>query len=342
MPTAPEPVGGARRRRPRLARAALIALLTALTPACGAVGGGRAGEESLEPDAPFVLVLGSAQDGGLPQLGCAGPNCAAARLHPERRRLVSSLLLVDPRSGKRWLFDATPDLGEQVERADRAAPRSPAEGRPPLFDGVFLSHAHIGHYLGLAELGREAYGARDQVVYGTPRMNRFLATNGPWDRLLSEDHLIVVDFPPGSTIDLAPDLSVRAFGVPHRDEYSDTLGFRIEGPQRSLLFVPDIDKWERYEEASFEELVAGVDVALLDGTFFADGEIPGRAMADIPHPFIVETLERYSAMSPELRGALWFTHLNHTNPAATPNSAEAASIREAGASVAADGDRFPL
>lgn len=318
-----------------------IAFLLALV-LCGCAGPSAQPELDLDSTEPFVLVLGTAQDGGLPQLGCQGPHCRAARLEPTRRRLVSSLLLVDPRSGQRWLFDATPDLAEQVERAERAAPRAPAEGRPPLFDGVFLTHAHIGHYLGLAELGREAYGSRAQVVHATPRMSGFLEANGPWDRLVSEGHLRIDELNPGAPVQLAPDLTVEAFTVPHRDEYSDTVGFRIRGPRRSLLFVPDIDKWERYADMPFESLLGGVDVALVDGTFFADGEIPGRAMADIPHPFIVETLTRFSAISASARGELWFTHLNHTNPAADPTSTQAAAVLRAGAHVASDGQRFPL
>jgi len=327
--------------RARVGAPLATALLLVATLA-GCAGPGAQHAENVDAAQPFAVVLGTAQDGGLPQLGCRGPHCSAARENPARRRLVSSLLLVDPRSGQRWLFDATPDLGEQVERADLAAPRAPVEGRPPLFDAVFLTHAHIGHYLGLAELGREAYGSRSQVVYATPRMAGFLESNGPWDRLLSEDHLRVVELVPGERVELASELSVTAFTVPHRDEYSDTVGFRIEGPERSLLFVPDIDKWERYEAVTFEDLVAGVDVALVDGTFFEDGEIPGRAMADIPHPFIVETLERFTRMPSKGRGELWFTHLNHTNPAASPASPEAARVREAGARVAPDGQRFPL
>ena len=79
--------------------------------------------------------------------------------------------------------------------------------------------------------------------------------------------------------------------MPHRDEYSETVGFLIRGPRRRVAFIPDIDKWERWSRP-IEEAVAGCDVAYLDGTFFADGELPGRDMAEIPHPFVVESLRR--------------------------------------------------
>ena len=60
---------------------------------------------------------GTAQDGGLPHVGCDTGNCAAAKADPSRRRLVTSLMLCDPRSGRRWLFDCTPDLREELDRA---------------------------------------------------------------------------------------------------------------------------------------------------------------------------------------------------------------------------------
>jgi len=295
--------------------------------------------------APYVLVLGTAQDGGLPQIGCEQELCRAAREESGRRRLVTSLLLVDPRSGERWLFDATPDLPEQVERmrghpVTRPVP-DPAGPRPPLFEGVFLTHAHMGHYAGLHFLGPEAYGARELPVYGSPRMLAYLRTNGPWDLLVSAGTLRPVELPPGGTVQLADDLAVHAIAVPHREEFSDTLAFVIEGPSRSLLYLPDIDKWERWN-TPIEDVIAGVDFALLDASFFAPGEIPGRNLADIPHPFVVESLARFAPLPEGERAKIRFTHLNHTNPAVDPDGAAAARIHAAGMRVAADNERLSL
>ncbi|MFT7486597.1 MAG: pyrroloquinoline quinone biosynthesis protein B [Candidatus Paceibacteria bacterium] len=293
-------------------------------------------------DQPYVLVLGTAQDGGLPQLACKGDNCQLARKDPSHARLVSSILLVDPRSGKRWLFDATPDLPRQVE-AMQGHPRSrQLEGaRPPIVDGIFLTHAHMGHYTGLSFLGPEVYGAKDVPTYCTPKMDHFLTNNGPWSLLVERDILQLERIEPGHPVQLAPDLRVRSLRVPHRKEFSDTLAFIIEGPGRSLLFLPDIDKWERWD-IPIESVIQQVDIALLDATFFGPGEVPGRALAEIPHPFIVESIERFSTLAQSERNKVHFTHLNHSNPACSPTSSAAQQVRAAHMHVAQDGMTFDL
>ncbi len=308
---------------------------------------------------PYVLVLGTAQDGGLPQVGCDEGNCAAARRDPRRRRLVTSLLLCDPRSGKRWLFDCTPDLGEQVERAHgHPATRAEDGPRPPLFDGLFLTHAHSGHYGGLLQLGREAYGASQVATWVTPRFAQFLRQNGPWSLLVEEQRLVLHelvlhdlgdDNRVGERVELAPDLFVVPFRVPHRDEFSDTLGFELHGPERTLVYLPDIDKWEAWDAFGstpaprrIEDLLARCDVALLDGCFFADGEIPGRSMRDIPHPFVTESLARFAALPPSERAKVFFTHLNHTNPAAEEDSPAWRAVHASGMHVLEEGRVFRL
>jgi pyrroloquinoline quinone biosynthesis protein B len=146
---------------------------------------------------------------------------------------------------------------------------------------------------------------------------------------------------PGERVTLAPDLALSAVPVRHREDFTDTYAWLVHGPERSLLWLPDIDKWERGETA-IEDLLAQVDRAYLDGSFFADGEIPGRAMADIPHPFIAESLARFSGLPPHERAKVRFVHLNHTNPAGDPASPAAASVRAAGMGIAREGERFGL
>ena len=279
-----------------------------------------------QPAGPYVLVLGTAQDGGLPQIGCWNDCCRPAREDPSRRRLVTSLLLSDPQQGQRWLFDCTPDLREQVERAHgHPTGRHPPGARPPLFEGVFLTHAHMGHYTGLMFLGPEAYGAMGLPLYGTKRMHEFLASNGPWDLLVKRSMLRLERIEPGRPQVLSEQLSVETILVPHRDEYSDTCAFLLKGPQRSLLYLPDIDKWSRWDQR-IEDWIGRVDYALLDGAFYADGEIPGRSMKDIPHPFIQESMERFASLPARERSKVYFTHLNHTNPAVHPDSEAARAV----------------
>ena len=291
---------------------------------------------------PYALVLGTAQDAGLPQIGCRQDCCERARQDRSRERLVASLLLVDPESGQRWLIDASPDLKRQVELARQHPPgRPPGPGRPPLFEGVFLTHAHMGHYTGLFDLGNEAYGARNLPLHVTRKMAGFLEHNDPWRWMIREGFLELNIVEYDTPVRLTDELSVTAIPVPHRDEFSDTVAYLIEGPRRSLLYLPDIDKWQRFE-LPIELLVEQVDVAFLDGTFYDSGEIPGRAMDEIPHPFIQESIERFANLPRAQRGKVVFTHLNHTNPAADPDSAASIRLRRAGFSVAREGQQEQL
>ena len=278
--------------------------------------------------APYTIVLGIAQDGGYPQAGCNRPDCLAAWRDPKLRRRVASLAIVDPRSQQRWLIDATPDFPSQLRTLDEAAPLAAGA---PLLDGILLTHAHIGHYLGLAQLGREVLGARGVRVYAMARMRAFLETNGPWDQLVRLHNIELAPLAAGTEIALNERISITPLVVPHRDEYSETVGFVIRGPSRSILWLPDIDKWEKWT-TPLEEVLARVDVAYVDGTFYDAGELPGRNLSEIPHPLMTETSARL-ASSP-LRSRIRFIHLNQSNPL----------LREgrAGYAVAEEGERENL
>lgn len=278
---------------------------------------------------PYTVVLGTAQDGGLPQAGCRKDCCAHGR-----RAAVSSLALVDPASRRWWLFDATPDLREQLARMRSEAPAC-------TLAGVFVTHAHIGHYTGLMHFGREVMGARGMPVWVMPRLNAFLGTNGPWNQLVRLGQVVLQPLAADSTVTLGDSLRVTPFLVPHRDEYSETVGFRMETARGSVVFLPDIDKWERWDRR-IEDTLAGTTACYLDGTFFDVNELPGRDMREIPHPFIVESLARFSTLDASDRGRVRFLHLNHTNRAAIPGSDERRRVERAGMHVAVEGERVTL
>ena len=316
---------------PRARSSRLVLLLAALLMLAPAATAG-------EPAAgPFVVVLGIAQDGGYPQAGCEKSCCRRAWEDAPARRLVSSLGLVDPASGRRWMLDATPDFREQLHALD-AVSTAPDAG--PV-SGVLLTHAHVGHYAGLLHLGHEVIGAREVPVHAMPRMNGFLSGAGPWDQLVRLRNIVLTPLQDGVPVAMAPGLRVTPFLVPHRDEYSETVGFRIRGPRRTVLYLPDIDKWSRWD-TPLAQAIAGVDVAYVDGTFFGDGELPGRDMSQIKHPFIEETLSLLRELPLEERAKIRFIHLNHTNPALDPRGDAARAIRAAGMRVAVEGERIDL
>jgi pyrroloquinoline quinone biosynthesis protein B len=262
-----------------------------------------------------LVVLGIAQDAGIPHLGCDQGVCrqiARGERKPER---VASLGLVNATLGRAYLFDATPDFVSQV--------RTLTGGRPP--DATFLTHGHIGHYTGLMYLGRESIDAKGVPVYGTERMAAFLGANGPWRLLVSRGNIDLRVIAPGLPVDLGDGIKVTAYPVPHRDEFTDTVGYLIEGPAKKVLYIPDIDQWEKWGR-SIREMVERVDVSFLDGTFASADEIPGRRVTDIPHPMMPVTRDLLRGV----RSAVYFIHINHTN-----REIDAADI-------AKDGFRLPM
>ena len=284
--------------------------------------------------APSLIVLGTAQDGGHPQAGCQRPCCARAWEDRALGHLVTSLGLVDPAANAGWLLDASPDLPEQLHRLQRLHPGVSLAG-------VLLTHAHMGHYTGLLHLGREAMGAQGVPVWAMPRMRGFLAENGPWELMVRLGNVQIRPLEDQQPVALSPRLSVTPFAVPHRDEYSEAVGFIARGPSRSALYLPDIDKWHRWS-TPIEAALAEVDLAFVDGTFYGADELPGRAMGEVPHPFISETLARLAPLPASERAKVHFIHLNHTNPALDPDSEAAAAIARAGLSVAVEGAIFAL
>ncbi|MCP4655102.1 MAG: pyrroloquinoline quinone biosynthesis protein PqqB [bacterium] len=301
------------------------------------LGRATAAEEAPREQQPYVLVLGIAQDGGYPQ---AGTKESPAWDDPSLRRLASCLAVVDPETSQRWLLDATPDFREQLHRLDQIAP---VPERPGLA-GIVLTHGHIGHYTGLMHLGREVMGTRQVPVYAMPRMAELLRTSGPWSQLVRLNNISLHPLRDREPVRLNARLSVTPFLVPHRGEYTETVGLRVDGPRRSVLFIPDIDKWERWDEQGqrVEEAIAPVDVAFLDGTFFADGEIPGRDLSEIPHPVITKTMKRFARLPAAEKQKVRFIHLNCTNPALDPRSEAHRAIEEAGFGVARALEKVPL
>jgi pyrroloquinoline quinone biosynthesis protein B len=287
--------------------------------------------------APYIIVLGISQDGGVPQ---AGTKKHPGWSDPTFRRHVACLAVVDEETGGRWLFDATPGFPEQLHMLDEAAP---VEAKPGL-TGIFLTHAHIGHYTGLMFLGHEALGARRVPVYAMAKMSAYLSSNGPWDQLVRYENIELRRLRDRVPVELDSRISVIPFLVPHRQEYSEVVGFRIQGPNRTALFIPDIDSWEEWDEQGtrIEDEIKKVDVAYLDGSFYANGEIPGRDMSAFPHPFITHSMERFRELAQNERSKVRFIHLNHTNPALWADSEARRTIVEKGFRVAEEGERFGL
>ena len=287
-------------------------------------------------ETPYLFILGVAQDAGYPQVGCYQPHCMKGWEDPYQRRTATSIALIDPERDLNFLFEATPHLPEQLYTLQIEAPTT-RDG----LDGVFLTHAHIGHYAGLMHFGREAMNAQGLPVYAMPLMSAYLSNNGPWSQLIALDNVALMPLRDNHPVALTTTLSVTPMLVPHRDEFSETVGYHIEGPNKSALFIPDINKWADWD-TDIAALIKTVDYALLDATFFADGELGNRDMSQIPHPFVVESMALFSDLSAAERDKVWFIHFNHTNPLLNPESLESLRVLDAGYHIAVEGLRLAL
>ena len=273
-----------------------------------------------------AIVLGTAQDGGIPQLGCNCAHCQAAWADTSNRRLVASLGIVDHEAKAFWLVDASPDILEQIHLLTSNYPTY-------RLAGVLLTHAHIGHYLGLAFLGREAWNRQGLPVLCTQPMGDFLQASQPWKQLIDLRNIALSIIEPGQPIHLGSAITVTPVLVTHRDELSDTVAFSIAGPTKTLLYCPDIDRWEGQILATIEE----ADVALLDGTFYSANELPSRDVSEIPHPCIsdsIKTLEGFET-------AIHFIHLNHSNRLLSDDGL-VTELEALGYGLGKRGDRWPL
>ncbi len=277
---------------------------------------------------PHLTILGIAQDAGYPQANCKKSCCKNLWNDKDARKMVSSIAFRDPNNHAAWIFDATPDFKDQLEITQKDS---------CLLHGIFLTHAHMGHYTGLMHLGREAMGAKQIPVYAKPRMKSYLENNGPWSQLVELKNIELRNLENDNQIN--ENFSVESFEVPHRDEFSETVGFKIIGPNKSALFIPDIDKWNLWD-TDINALVQKVDYAFLDGTFFQNGEIWGRDMSQIPHPFVEESIEQFEKLDKAQKSKIYFIHLNHTNPLLKENSKEKQYLESLGYNVAVEGMNF--
>ncbi len=286
------------------------------------------GEMKSEFMEPYLVVLGTAQDAGFPQANCNKKCCEDAWNMPEKRKFVSCIAIVDPKSKQQWIFDATPDIKFQLNLLEKVSKINP-------INGIFLTHAHIGHYTGLMQLGREVMGTHNLPVFAMKRMENFIKNNAPWDQLEKIKNININRLKQDSAVNINTRIKVTPFLVPHRDEYSETVGYKIETLRKSVLFIPDIDKWHLWEK-DIAKIITEIDYAFIDGTFYKDGELE-RDMSSIPHPFVVESMEVLKDLSNKDKSKVYFIHLNHTNPLLQKNSLERKTVISKGFNYAKQG-----
>ena len=291
--------------------------------------------ENIYPLQPYVIVLGIAQDAGFPQANCDKECCERAWQDKALRQMVSCIGIVDPTTNQCWMIDATPDFKDQLSLLQKH------RNEKLRLEGIALTHAHIGHYTGLMNLGREVMGAQNIPVYAMPRMTSFLSNNGPWSQLVDLQNIKLIQIKHDSTLNLNENISLTPFLVPHRDEFSETVGYEISGGENSLIFIPDIDKWSKWNK-DLQSVIESHDYSLIDGSFYANGELPGRDMSEIPHPFVVETIEQLADLTNSEKEKVHFIHFNHTNPLLDMSSQQYREVLDMGFGICRSGQSFAL
>ena len=273
--------------------------------------------------------MGVVQDGGLPHLGSNKLCCE----NIEQKKYVTSIILINEENNESFLFDASPNINEQLNFMGDRIKKD--------LKGVFLTHAHIGHYTGLMYFGREALNSKLINVYAMPRMKNFLEKNGPWSQLVSLQNISITEINNNSKIAIDTNITIQPIEVPHRAEFSETVGYKICGPNKTVLFIPDIDKWYLWEKSIIDE-IKQVDYALIDATFYDSKEVNYRDISEIPHPFVVESMELFDSIKLEEKNKIFFIHLNHTNPLLNKDSSQYKFVKAKGYNIAEEGMKLKL
>ena len=276
-----------------------------------------------------LKVLGVVQDGGLPHLGSNKLCCDET----QSNRHVTSIMLINNDNNYSYLFDASPDINKQLNFMGDRIKKD--------LKGIFLTHAHIGHYTGLMYFGREALNSKAINVYAMPRMKKFLEQNGPWSQLVSLENIVINELNNNSKISLDSNIIIQPFEVPHRPEFSETVGYKIYGPNKKALFIPDIDKWYLWDKSIIDE-IKKVDYALVDATFYDSKEVNYRDISEIPHPFVIESMELFDSLNVNEKNKIYFIHLNHTNPLLDKDSDQYKYVTAKGYNVAEEGMNLRL
>ena len=289
---------------------------------------------SVNSQSEYIYILGNTQDAGLPHIGCHHPFCEDS-FNVYEEHYTTSIAVVNSDLKKYILFEATPDITFQLNNLKKN-----------IFDefmlpeSIYITHAHIGHYTGLMYFGREALGSKDLLVRVLPRMSKFLQNNGPWSQLVDINNIKIKEINFGSSTNELSNINVTPIQVPHRDEYSETAGYIIKGKNKKALFIPDIDKWEKWDR-DLNQLAKEFDFLLIDATFYNSKEI-NRDISEIPHPLVIETIDLLSGLNLEYRNKVYFIHMNHTNMMLDPNSDLSKLVTSKGFNIARLGQKLYL
>jgi pyrroloquinoline quinone biosynthesis protein B len=289
-----------------------------------------------------VVLLGTTAGGGFPQWNCACALCVRARSGslPSRSQ---DCLAISGNGTDWWLVNASPDIRTQITGCSFLNP-GPGPRDTPL-RGALFTDAELDHTLGLLTLR----GGAGLTVWAPGTVLH--ALRDQFDLRTVIDGYAPVTW---REVDADFDLGgLRVTAIPissKRPKYARSstvdghwvVAYRFLDPVTGgvLVYAPCLASWP----AGFDEVVAGADCVLLDGTFYAASEMGSAtgsssgqaAMGHLPITASLPELRRF----PDVRRI--YTHLNNTNPVLDPESEESLKLREAGVEVPLDGTVIEL
>ncbi|MHA2105763.1 MAG: MBL fold metallo-hydrolase [Candidatus Hodarchaeales archaeon] len=275
-----------------------------------------------------IFVLGTIQDGGLPQIGCFCLNCKIAIKSKMKNRFRSSIAIKTKTSV--YLVDATPDIEYQYPLLMSLTNMDEIPNRNLKLSGIILTHLHTGHYTGLVHLGKESASTRNLPVYMTSENELFIRKNKPYSYLIEREEIKPIQIHFDQKFIEEDNLVITPFEVPHRNEDGDTIGLNIRNSStgKNLIYISDIDYLPKEIIKKFQTS----NVIIFDGSFFSKNEISGQE--NVPHPPIKSTIE---ILGKNFHSDFYFTHINHTNPVLNSQSDETEFLTKSGYKLASEG-----
>ena len=304
-----------------------------------------------------IRVLGAAAGGGFPQWNSNAAGCRRARAGDPCARPRTQASIAVSVDGAQWfLFNASPDLRQQIEATPCLHPRQGLRSSP--IAGVGLTGGDVDAIAGLLTLReRQAF-----TIYGTSAILQILDEN-PIFEVLARDVVARTRMEFGAPTMLAlPDgsqgtLSIEVFPVPGKVplyleeaagpppivECQTTIGVAITDGLRRLCFIPGCAQMND----ALAGRLQGTDLVFFDGTLWTDDEMlraglgpkTGRRMGHMSVSGPNGTIAAFKTIDVARKILL---HINNSNPVLLDDSPEHAAVEAAGWEVAYDGMEIQL
>lgn len=304
-----------------------------------------------------VRVLGAAAGGGFPQWNSNAVGCRRARAGDPLAKPRTQASIAVSSDGEQWfLFNASPDLRQQIEATPCLHPRQGPRSSP--IAGVVLTNGDVDAIAGLLTL-RERHRF---TVWGTARIQAILNANPVFDVLAHDvvtrcsvdigkptDLTLADGSPSGLTVELirvpgkVPLYLEDSSEAPAIVEDDTTVGVLVTDGDRRLIFIPSC-------AAMTEPLarrIQGADAVLFDGTLWVDDEmlrcgVGSKTGLRMGHMSVSGPNGTLAAFKPIGVGRKILLHINNSNPILLDNSSERAAVEAEGWEVAYDGMEIQL